>query len=339
MGISTAKPGLGAVVRCAALATLVLCLAPASATASGDAPRLYYEARPAMGTTFEIYLYADGDEEASEAFEIAFDEIDRVEAALSNYRSTSELSRINAAAAARPVVTDPEVFGLLALSLEYGRRSGGAFDVTVGRLMKAWGFFRGRGAFPSADELESARGETGWRKVALDPSTRSVRFLGPVELDLGGIGKGYAIDRAAERLREGGVRSALVGSGTSSFYAIGAPPGRPGWIVHVPDPSDRSRSLASVILRDRSISTSGSYEKFFHLDGRTYCHIMDPRSGRPVEGMAQTTVVAPAATDSDALSTALFVLGPEAGSRLLDEQSGALFVTDRPARVVEVHWP
>jgi FAD:protein FMN transferase len=341
MAISRAMRDPVDAVKCGALAAFFVCLVSASAPAHGGEPRLYYQARPAMGTTFEVYLYADDDQRASEAFEIAFDEIERVEAALSNYRSTSELSRINASAATRPVVTDPEVFGLLALSLDYSRRTGGAFDVTVGRLMKAWGFFRGRGSFPSAEELERARGETGWRRVALDPSARSVRFLGPVELDFGGLGKGYAIDRVASLLKEAGVQAALVGSGTSTFYAIGAPPGRPGWLVHVPDPRDRSRSLATVALRDQSISTSGSSEKFFRLDGRTYCHIMDPRSGVPVEGMAQTTVIAPTATDSDVLSTALFVLGPEAGSRILDEQAGAaaLFVTDRPSRVVTVHWP
>jgi thiamine biosynthesis lipoprotein len=292
-----------------------------------------------MGTTFEIHLYAESAASASAAFDVAFAEIERVEAAISNYRATSELSRINVAAAARPVVTDPEVFGLLQRSLDYSRQSDGAFDVTVGRLMKAWGFFRGRGRYPSAEELESARRETGWRLVALDPETRAVRFLGPVELDLGGIGKGYAVDRVGALLRESGVRAALVSSGSSSIYALGAPPGEAGWLVRVPDPVDRSRPLATVRLRDQSLSTSGNYEKFFRLGGRTYCHIVDPRTGAPVEGMLQTTVIAPTATESDALSTALFVLGPEAGGRLLREHAGAsaLLVTEEPGPERVVH--
>ena len=305
---------------------------------------LFSESRPAMGTTFEVHLYAADRARAVELFEAAFEEIERVEAALSNYRPTSELSRINAQAGGGAVVTDPEVFALVARAFDYSRRSEGAFDITVGRLMKAWGFFRGAGRFPSDEELSRARAQTGWRRVALDPARRSVRFLTPgLELDPGGIGKGYALDRVAALLREQGVTAALLSSGSSSVYALGAPPGKAGWTVRVPDPLDRSRDLSSVVLRDRSLSTSGNYEKFFRLGGRTYCHIMDPRTGRPVEGVLQTTVVAPEATDSDALSTTVFVLGPERAARLLEGMRGtaAFVVTDRDGagRIVQINWP
>jgi FAD:protein FMN transferase len=305
---------------------------------------LFSESRPAMGTTFEIHLYAADQARALELFEAAFEEVERVEAALSNYRPSSELSRINAQAAAAPVTTDPEVFGLLERAFAYSRRSDGAFDMTVGRLMKAWGFFRGSGRFPSDEELERVRGQTGWRRVRLDPARRSVRFLTPgLELDPGGIGKGYALDRVAALLREHGVTAALLTSGSSSIYALGAPPGKPGWTVSVPDPLDRARTLSRVVLKDRSLSTSGNYEKFFRVGGRTYCHIMDPRTGRPVDGVLQTTVIAPEATDSDALSTTVFVLGPERGARLLKgmADTAAFVVTDREGagRVVEIRWP
>ena len=297
-----------------------------------------------MGTSFEIYLYAPNRERASELFEEVFDEIERVEAALSNYRSSSELSRINRSAADAPVITDPEVFALLARALDYSQRTDGAFDITVGKLMKAWGFFRGAGRYPSNEELAHAREQTGWQNVRLDNRARSVYFLKRgIELDLGGIGKGYALDRVAALLREAGVKSALISSGSSSIYAIGAPPGKAGWPVRVPDPMDRTATVSTVLLKDQSLSTSGSYEKFFRLNGRTYCHIMDPRTGRPVEGMLQTTVIAPDATDSDALSTAVFVLGPQQSARLLDKIAGAaaLSVTDRSGveRIVEIHWP
>src|SRR5713226_1951078 len=248
--------------------------------------QLFYESRPAMGTSFEIYLYAPNRDRASELFEEAFDEIERVEAALSNYRSSSELSRINANAADAPVVTDPEVFAVLERAFDYSRQSDGAFDVTVGKLMKAWGFFRGAGRYPSSEELTRARAQTGWQHVRLDKQTRSVLFLTRgIELDLGGIGKGYALDCVARVLREAGVTAALISSGSSSIYAIGAPPGKAGWPVRVPDPMDRTRIVSTVVLKDQSLSTSGSYEKFFRLNGRTYCHIMDPRTGRPIEGM------------------------------------------------------
>lgn len=305
---------------------------------------LFSEARPAMGTTFEIYLYAPDAARAAALFEAAFEEIERVEAALSNYRASSELSRINARAGAGPVVTDPEVFALLERALAFSRLSGGAFDITVGRLMKAWGFFRGAGRYPSDEELQRALAETGWRRVRLDARARTVRFLSPgLELDPGGIGKGYALDRVAELLRGAGVTAALINSGSSSIYALGAPPGKAGWTVRVPDPLERALTLSTVVLKDSSLSTSGSYEKFFRLGGRVYCHIMDPRTGRPVRGVLQATVIAPLGADSDALSTAVFVLGPARAPRLLGRVRGAagLVVTDGAGarRVRRFRWP
>ena len=169
----------------------------------------------------------------------------------------------------------------------------------------------------------------GWRNVKLDAPARSVRFLKPgMELDLGGIGKGYAADRVVDLLRDAGVRAALVDAGSSTLMALGAPPGAAGWRVLIPKPGDRAHTISTVFLRDESLSTSGSYEKFFRLEGRTYCHIMDPRSGRPVQEMLQTSVIAPTATITDALSTTLFVLGRSAGERLLqtEPQAEALWV-------------
>ena len=210
--------------------------------------------------------------------------------------------------------------------------------------MKAWGLFRGSGHYPSDEELTRARQQTGWPNVKLDNRARSIYFLKRgIELDLGGIGKGYALDGVADLLREAGVKAALISSGSSSIYAIGAPPGKTGWPVYISDPMDRARTLSTIFPKDQSLSTSGNYEKFFRLDGRTYCHIMDPRSGRPVEGTLQTTVITPKATDSDALSTAVFVMGPDQSATLLDRIAGAaaLFVTNRTGveRIVKIHWP
>src|SRR5260370_2128637 len=189
-------------VRAAAVIMLALALlAPRWAAAD----KLFVESRPAMGTTFTIYLYAPDAAAAEANFEAAFDEIERMEEALSNYRPSSELSRINRLAASENVTTDPEVFGLLRTSLEYGRRTEGAFDITVGPLMRAWGFFRGEGHYPSPDELARARGSVGWQNVVLDPARRTVHFLKPgVELDPGGVGRGYAVDRVIDLLREAG---------------------------------------------------------------------------------------------------------------------------------------
>ncbi|NIR00561.1 MAG: FAD:protein FMN transferase [Gemmatimonadales bacterium] len=296
-----------------------------------------------MGTTVEVFLYASTRDRAAELFEAAFQEIERVEEALSTYRSTSEISRINTTAAHRPVVTDPEVFSLIVRALEYGRRTGGAFDITVGPLVKAWGFFRGDGHYPSADALSEARARVGWQHVALDKAQRTIRFLTPgLELDMGGIGKGFALDRAARVLRRHGVDSALLGAGQSSYVAIGAPPDARGWPITVPSPHHPARALSSIQLRDQALSTSGSDRQYFELDGRRYSHIIDPRTGMPVTGMVQVTVIAPTATDSDALSTALFVLGRERAAALIEGMEGkaALLVTDDGGEehIVTIQW-
>jgi thiamine biosynthesis lipoprotein len=297
-----------------------------------------------MGTTVEVYLYAPNSVRAAELLEAAFEEIERVEAALSNYRPTSEISRINATAAAAPVTTDPEVFGLIERTLDYSRRTEGAFDVTVGPLVKAWGFFDGTGRYPSDDALADARVRSGWTNVELDQTARSVRFLTPgLELDLGAIGKGWALDCAAETLRRHGVSAALLGAGQSTYYAIGTPPDEDGWPIRVSDPRDTARTLSTALLRDQALSTSGSSEQSFELGARTYSHIIDPRTGHPVAGMAQVTVTAPTATDSDALSTAVFVLGPKHGAELLGEvpETAALLVmeTATEAAVLVLDWP
>jgi thiamine biosynthesis lipoprotein len=279
---------------------------------------LFVESRNAMGTVFSIYLYAKDGTQAGALFEAAFEEIERLEETLSNYRETSELSRINRLAARQAVTTDPEVFALLHACLAYSQRTNGAFDITVGPLMRAWGFFRDQGRYPADEELGRARESVGWQHVHLDPATRAVRFdTAGVELDLGAVGKGYAVDCVVKLLRESGVKAALIDAGSSTLHALDGPPGKSGWRVHIPKPGDRGQTASTVTLSNQSLSTSGSYEKFFQLEGARYCHVMDPREGVPVKGVLQTTLIAGDSTTTDALSNAMFVMGPEAGNRLL----------------------
>jgi thiamine biosynthesis lipoprotein len=304
-------------------------------------PELFVESRNAMGTVFTIYLYAQDSQQAEASFEVAFDEVERLEEALSNYRATSELSRINRLAAHQAVTTDPEVFALLEASLAYSHQTGGAFDVTVGPLMRAWGFFRGQGRYPADDELRAARENAGFGKVHLDPAARTVRFARPgVELDLGAIGKGYAVDRTVKVLRDAGVEAALVDAGSSTLYAMNAPPGKNGWTVRVPQPGDRSKTVATVNLRNESLSTSGNYENFFQLDGRRYCHVIDPRQGMPVQGVLQTTLITSDNTASDALSNAMFVLGFEEGKNVLAalSQARGLWILGEPESQRVAYW-
>ena len=296
-----------------------------------------------MGTTAEVHLVAESEEWARELFEVVFEEIESVEDDLSTYRSWSEISRLNRLAATTATTTDPQVFDLLAYCLDLSRRTQGAFDVTVGPLTKAWGFLRSSGRYPTDQQLRRAREATGWRHLALDRDSRTVRFLRPgMALDLGAVGKGFALDAVANRLQSLGVASALVGLGRSSYYGLGGPPGEPGWRVEVRSPFDPKTLLSTARLRDQALSTSGDSQSFFELEGRRYAHILDPRTGHPVQGMAQTTVIAATAAESDALSTALFVLGLERGASLAEESSAAALLVGRPQwpeRIIGLDWP
>lgn len=306
---------------------------------------LFHGSHPAMGSVFTIDLYAPDQKTAQQWMQLSFDEIDRIEALLSNYRSTSELSRISREAGDHPVTTDPETFAFLRTSFEWSRRSNGAFDITVGPLMRAWGFFFDHGRVPTQSELAALRAQVGWANVHLDAATRTVTFMNHVnmELDPGGIGKGYAVDRIVALLRQQHVTAALISAGTSTIYAMGKPPASSGWLVHIPDPAHEGKILTTVALVDTSLSTSGCTEKFFIKNGHRYCHILDPHTMHPVENMLQTTIIAPSATDSDALSTATFVMQPRASVRLLHSvaHSSAVIVngTSTSPHYNVVRWP
>ncbi|MGH9661851.1 MAG: FAD:protein FMN transferase, partial [Bryobacteraceae bacterium] len=179
----------------------------------------------------------------------------------------------------------------------------------------------------------------GWRHVALDPAARTVRFRrAGVELDPGGIGKGYAIDRMVEILRAAGIGTALLSAGSSSLYALGAPPGEPGWKINVRHPRDESRTAVELVLKDESMSTSGSYEKFFRAGGRLYSHIMDPRTGRPATGMLAVSVVAPRTLDSEAWTKPVFIHGRDWAARHAPKHFRVLLCPDRTRTEPPCAW-
>ncbi len=276
-----------------------------------------------MGCLWEIEAYAQEGGDSALALEGALDEVDRLDRLLSHYRPDSQVSRLNREAAAGPAGVDPELFALIRTSLEYSRTWDGAFDITVGPLMRAWGFFRSEGRVPDASTLEATRARVGFRHVRTDPERQTVAFdVEGVQLDFGAIGKGYAADRAADVLRSAGVESALVNGCGSTMAAIGAPPGASGWEIPVRDPLRRDAIAMHVTLRDRTLSVSGGAEQAFESGGARYSHIMDPRTGRPVTGMLMVAVLAPTATEGDALSTAVFVAGPAESRRRLAGASG-----------------
>ncbi|NYF51950.1 FAD:protein FMN transferase [Tunturiibacter gelidoferens] len=290
---------------------IALSLTPLAVPAAPSQLRLFTTTHPAMGTEFMLYLYSTNPAAAAAASEEVFEEIDRIEQLLSNYRDSSELSRINQNAGAGAVTTDPEMMDFLQQSEHWSRASNGAFDITVGRLMKAWGFFRYDGRIPMDAELEDLRAVTGWEKVKLDPAARTVQFTSPgIELDPGGIGKGFAVDAAVRILRADHITAAMLSAGSSTVYALGAPPHKTGWRVVVPGPLPSKKTLSVITLRDTSLSSADCSQKNFTVAGHRYCHIMNPRTMRPVEGRIQVSVVAPSATVSDALSNVVFVETP-----------------------------
>jgi thiamine biosynthesis lipoprotein len=267
----------------------------------------------AMGATFTVALYGTDRAAMEAAIDAALAEAQRLDALLSNYRPESEWSAVNRGAGSKPVRISGELFRLLAACNEYSRASDGAFDITVGPLMKIWGFYKGSGHLAPKPEVEAALGKIGYRHVHLDPAAQTVSFDVPgIELDPGGIGKGYAVDRMVEILKQRGGERALVAGSDSSIYGLGAPPDEPrGWEVSIRDPKNSRRSVAQVFLKNMSLSTSGSYEKFFQADGRTYSHIMDPRTGYPAQGTVSVSVVTPLTIDSEAWAKPYFVNGRE----------------------------
>jgi thiamine biosynthesis lipoprotein len=280
----------------------------------------YEASHESMGTIFTVAAYGRDRTFLSEVVEQAFEEIDRLDEQMSNYKPESELSVINREAASHPVVVEPGLFHLLEISYRRSEETGGAFDITVGPLMKSWGFFRGRGRLPASTEISQVLKRVGYRHLKLDAARRTIRFDEKgVELDLGGIAKGYAVDRAVDILRSNGITSALVSSGMSSIYALGSPPGEHGWKITLRSPYDAHKAGDVIHLQNYSVSISGSYEKFFEIAGKNYCHIMDPHTGWPVASMLSTAVLAPTGTDTDGRSAGFFVMGVERTRKYLAE--------------------
>lgn len=290
-------------------------------------------ARQAMATRFELVLHGSDESVLRAAGEEALDEIARVEDELSYFRPTSQVFRINQEAAHGPVRVAPRLFRLLQQARQLWAESGNTFDITVAPLMRCWGLYTREGRVPEPGELAAARAKTGMNLVDLDDARSTVRFTREgVQLDLGSIGKGYAVERAGELLREAGVTSALLHGGTSTVLAIGTPPDKDGWTIALEHPANVKGSqehtgvlvlpLAKVSLRDESLSVSAVWGKSFTAADRSYGHVIDPRTGQPTEGALLSAVVLPSATESDALSTMLLTLGPEGFEQVLRLRPG-----------------
>lgn len=275
-----------------------------------------------MGTRFSIILYSRDAETAKRASSAAFDCIERLDAIMSDYRETSELTMLCREAGGQWVKVSDDLFRVLAISQRLAEQSRGGFDVTIGPVVRLWRHARRAGKLPDAERLARARDLVGYDKLRLDEKTRSVRLdRTGMMLDLGGIAKGYAADRAMAVIERFGIRQALVVAG-GDIVASDPPPGAQGWVVAVA-PLQSSGPTPGLLLRNRAVSTSGDREQHAEIGGVRYSHIADPRTGLGVAGQSSVTVVARDGATSDGLATAASVLGPERGIELIDATEGA----------------
>lgn len=304
----------------------VLAVAPAAVAATQGA--WIERSRYLMGTLCTARTAGDP-LTAGTALDAALDRIARLEDVMTTYRAEGGLARLNRALTevqpGTPVPVQDELWGALRDAIAWAGATDGLFDPTIGRLIEVWDL-RGAGRLPDEVEIRRALAATCWQWIRLDPVPGSVAAVHPgVAIDLGGFGKGYALDAAAAVLVENGVTRALINFG-GQVLALGAPVGEPGWLVDVADPRDRSRPVVSLRVRDASVATSGNSERFVTIGGRRYGHLLDPRSGRPTPRTGSMTVVAPTATAADVLATALLVGGPGTAGSLLPPGADYLYL-------------
>jgi len=308
-----------AIVRALVIGLALVAAAPAWATGGVHAVRYI------MGTWCDLFIFdPDPDPEAAQS---AFREIARLDDVLSSWDASSEVSRLNASAGNGPQAVSVDLANVAEASAALCATTGGAFDATVAPLLAAWGFYTDSPGVPAAETLRDAAAHVGCDRMTVGRDSQSIALADGASLDFGGIGKGYAVDRALAILRARGVTRAKLDFGSSSLGFLGSVDG--GWPVVIADPRDRDEPLASFRIAEGAVSTSSQRERFVERDGRRFGHIFDPRAGRPVESrLLSVTVIAPEGSTADGLSTALFVLGTIEGTRVISHMPNvsAVFV-------------
>jgi thiamine biosynthesis lipoprotein len=277
---------------------------------------------PHMGTRFGVIVYAASEEAARKASRAAFARVAEVNAIMSDYQSTSELMQLCAKAGGPPVKVSAELFLVLSRARRVSQQSGGAFDVTVGPVVRLWRRSRRTRELPDPDKLKQARALVGWKMVHLDEKAGTVRLeKAGMQLDLGGIAKGYAADEMLRVLNRHGITRALVSAG-GDIRVGDAPPGKPGWRVAIAPVDARKEGPRYLTLANAAVSTSGDAEQYVEIAGKRYSHIVDPRTGLGLVGRMSATVVAPDGITADSLTKVLAVLGPEKGFEIIEAYKG-----------------
>lgn len=277
-----------------------------------------------MAVDVEIVVYAENQAAADKAFQAGFARIAELNKKLSDYDADSEVSQLsNSAGSSTAVRLSDDLFAVLKASQELSRASGGAFDATVGPFTKLWRRARRQKELPSAERIAEAREATGFAHLKLNESERTATLLKPgMRIDLGGIAKGFAVDEALKAIRQTGITKALVRA-SGDIVAGDAPPGQPGWIVGLAPLDPDEEPSVFIALLNNAVSTSGDSRQHLIVDGRRYSHLIDPRSGSPVEGRSAVSVIAPTGMQADSLASAVSVLGPKEGLRLIERTEKA----------------
>jgi thiamine biosynthesis lipoprotein len=319
-----------------AVAAALLVAASACRTGS-HGPALVDDTRQAMGSELRVAVWTEREAAARAAIDAAFTEFDRLESALSVWRAQSDVQRLNAAAGADAVAVGPDVMAVLEAAADASRETKGAFDITFGAFSDIWRFDHDQdNRVPAPEEVAARLPLIDHAAVVLDRAAGTARITRPgVKVHLGGIGKGYAVDRAAAILRAAGFDDFALQAG-GDLYASGRRGNRP-WRVGLNDPRGAGgESFAAIELRNETFSTSGDYERFFVKDGVRYHHILDPRTGQPARLCRSVTIVASSALQADWLSTGVFIMGPDEGMALVERLAGVEAVIVTAANDVKV---
>ncbi len=302
-------------------------------------PRIVKRHRILMGTLVEISVIGRDEDRAAAAIDGAFAEMERIENLMSRRIPTSDVSRINGWTGVKPVKVSREVLKVIGKAKEISRASGGYFDISIGVLLDLWGFEDSGSRVPAKAEVEKSLRSVGYGAVVVDEQATTVQFESKgMRIDLGGIAKGYAVDRAYEVLRARGYGNMIINAG-GDMRVGGRKPNGP-WIIGIQDPRDRSRILATFEASEISIATSGDYERYFEVDGIRYHHLLNPFTGFPARQCRSVTILAKDALSADALATAVFVMGPEKGLHLIEAMDGveALVVTPDGEIIQSHNW-
>lgn len=277
-----------------------------------------------MGVEFEVVLFAPDQAAADKAFAAAFERIAELDKRLSDYDPESELSRLSAGAPSqRPVTLSADLWEVISASNRLSERTDGAFDITIGPLTKLWRRARRQKEPPTNEQIAKALDSVGYKHLELDAKERTLRLKRPaMRLDAGGIAKGYAAEQALLKLRELGIRRALV-RGSGDIAAGEAPPGEKGWRIGLAPLDPDQTPQRFVLLANQAVSTSGDSRQHLIVNGKRYSHLIDPRTGWGIEGRSSVSVIAPRGIDADSLASAVSILGPKKGLELVEDSAGA----------------